>query len=218
MDKKKKIILLICNIFLILGMVLAAWFYSGYISRTQEKNKKNDFIRTIESMKSVSQNYLDGERGYVEDWAAYISGHDMTLEEGMDFLRSINTNENRLVHIVDMDSYEAYSSYYPKGKDKINTYEKYKSREIAAELPFGEIMESMFAGDNDQFEVLGKYRLQETQAMAVGIGTRVTIRTSNGHKDYLMLRVIPVDALKKSWVFPTEYSAAEIGIITRNGD
>ena len=217
-DRKKKIILFICNMFLILVMVSAAWVYSAYISKSQTEIKKTDFIRTIESMKSVSQNYLDGEKGYVKDWAAYISENGMTLEEALDFLRSINTNQERLVHIVDMDSYEAYSSYYPKGEEKIDTYVRYKEGEIEADLPFGVIMESMFRDSGEQFRLLGKYRLQETQSMAVGIGTRVTLRTENGNKDYLMLRIIPVEALKKSWVFPTEYSSAEIGIITRTGD
>ena len=54
--------------------------------------------------------------------------------------------------------------------------------------------------------------------MGVGVGTKVTLITNNKKKDYLMLRIIPVDILKKSWVFPTEYSSAEIGIITRGGD
>lgn len=216
--KKKKIILWVCNILLILVMITATLIYAEYITKSQEETKRADFIRTIESMKSVSQNYLNGERGYVKDWASYISENNMTLEEALDFLRNINTNKDRFVHIVDMDSYEAYSSYYEKGKEKIDTYVEYKDPEIEAEVPFGMIMERMFAGSDDQFEVLGKYRLQETQAMAVGIGTRVTLRTEHGDKDYLMLRIIPVDALKKSWVFPTEYSSAEIGIITSNGD
>lgn len=42
----------------------------------------------------------------------------MNMDETLDFLRSINTNKERFVHIVDMDSYEAYSSYYPKGEEK----------------------------------------------------------------------------------------------------
>lgn len=53
---------------------------------------------------------------------------------------------------------------------------------------------------------------------AVGVGTKVTIRTDAGAKDYLLLRIIPTDALKKSWVFPVEYPSAEVGIITNAGD
>lgn len=200
-------------------MLTAAWIYSRYISRTQTQSKEADFIRTVESMKQVSQNYLDGERGYVKNWSAYISSNHMDMEEALDFLRTINTNEKRFIHIVDMDTYEAYSAYYPKGEEKIDTYVRYKDTNVEADLPFGEIMESMFkGGDEDKFEVLGKYRLQETQAMVVGIGTRVTLRTREGDKDYLMLRIVPVDEIKKFWVFPTEHSSAEVGIITRTGD
>lgn len=216
--KKSKAILIICNILLVLAMITAAWIYSGYISKSQEEVKKADFIRTVESMKTVSQNYLNGERGYIENWASYIYANDMNMEEALDFLRNINTNEKRFIHIVDMDTYEAYSSYYPKGEEKIDTYLPYKQQDSDTEISFGKIMESMFDGTDDGFKVLGKYRLPETQSMGVGIGIRVTLRTDDGHKDYLMLRIIPVDDLKESWVFPTEYSSAEIGIITRSGD
>ena len=199
-------------------MVAVAVLYSRYIYSTQEKTKEAEFIRTIESMKQVSQNYLDSERGYVEDWSAYISKHNMTMNEALEFLRSINKNKERFVHIVDMDSYEAYSTYYPKGKEKIDTYIAYKEKKIETGISFDEIMQSMFKGIDEKFDVLGKYRLQETKAMAVGVGTRVTLINGNKKKDYLMLRIIPIDILKKSWVFPTEYSSAEIGIITRGGD
>lgn len=217
-DKKKKVILLLGNILLILATITAAWLYSGYISKSQSEIKKTDFIRTIESMKRVSQNYMNEEKGYVKDWAAYISEHEMTLEEALDFLRSINTNQDRFVHIIDMDSYEAYSSYYPKGEEKIDTYVGYKNKDSGNDLPFGTIMERMFSGSDEQFEVLGKYRLQETAAMAVGTGTKVTLRKGTEQKNYLLMRIIPVDTLKKSWVFPTEYSSAEVGIITNSGD
>lgn len=216
--EKGKRILWVCNILLIVFVITAAWHYSGYISKSQSEIKRADFIRTIESMKSVSQNYLDGESGYVQNWASYISEHDMTLKEALDFLRSINTNKERFVHIVDMDSYEAYSSFYSKGKEKIDTYLKYKKGGAEGDLPFGQIMRNMFSGSEQQFELLGKYRIPETQSMAVGIGKKVTLNTTDGKKDYLILRVIPVEALQKSWLFPTDYASAEVGIITRSGD
>lgn len=213
-----KVILILCNVILIAIMVVAAVIYSRHIYRGQEENKKAGFIRTIESMKQVSQNYLDSEMGYVKDWSAYISEHNMTMEEALDFLRSINENKERYVHIVDMDTYEAYSIYYPKGKEQIDTYLRYKEKKIDTGVPFDEIMESMFNGTAGKFALLGKYRLPETQSMGVAVGTKVTLLMNNQKKDYLMLRIIPVDILKKSWVFPTEYSSAEIGIITRGGD
>ena len=217
-SKKSKIILIICNVILVVLMVVAAVIYSKHIYTAQEETKKAEFIRTIESMKQVSQNYLDSERGYVKDWSAYISNHNMTREEALEFLRNINQNKERFVHIVDMDSYEAYSTYYPAGKEKIDTYVAYKEKKIETGVSFSQIMRDMFNGTDGKFDVLGKYRLQETKAMAVGVGTKVTLLDGKEKKDYLILRIIPIDVLKKSWIFPTEYSSAEIGIITRGGD
>lgn len=203
---------------LIAVTVAGTVFYSQRIRKNQEQSQTADFIRTIESMKQVSQNYLNNEKGYVENWAHYISEHAMTLEQALDFLRDINTNKERFAHIVDMDSYQAYSTYYPKGQEEIDTYLKYKEQNVESEEPFAGIMQSMFTRTGEEFEVLGKYRQQETQAMAVGVGTRVTLLTEDGEKDYLLLRVIPTDVLRKSWIFPMEYSSAEVGIITRSGD
>ena len=217
-DRKLKIVLFLCNVILIAVTVTAAGLYSGYIRRTQDEARRDAFIRMVESMKQVSQNYLDSERGYVRNWASYISQQDMTMEEALDFLRSINTNKERFAHIVDMDTFEAWSSYYPQGEAQIDTYVKYLEQNIESEMPFEDIMRSMYDGTNDEFAVLGKYRVQETQATAVGVGTKVTIRTDAGAKDYLLLRIIPTDTLKKSWVFPVEYPSAEVGIITNSGD
>lgn len=217
-EKRSKIILVICNILLILGMIVSAGMYSRYVRKSQEESKTADFIKTIETMKQVSQNYLDSERGYVKNWAFYISSQDMTMEEALDFLRTINTNKDRFAHIVDMDTYDAYSSYYPKGSEEIDTYKSSTENVLDVEGPFFSIMKQMFADTDDKFSVLGKYRLQETRSMAVSVGTRVSLHTDQGKKDYLLLRIIPTEALKKSWVFPMEYTSAEVGIITNAGD
>ena len=214
--KKQKIILLICNIFLIVVTLAGAVLYARHVRENQEEAKKQDFIKTIESMKQVSQNYFDSERGYVKNWAHYISEHGMSLDEALDFLRDINTNDERFAHIVDMESYEAYSSFYERENEKINTYVQYKDTDTSD--PFGTMMRSMYDGSDEDFSVLGKYRLQETQSAGVSIGTRVTLSEGDTKRDYLLLRVIPANVIRMTWVFPLEYSSAEVGIMTRGGD
>ena len=56
----------------------------------------------VESMKQVSENYLSTEKGYADDWAAYISSCHMTAEEALDYIRTTNTQEDRAAHLVDM--------------------------------------------------------------------------------------------------------------------
>ncbi len=217
-DKKVKLVLLICNVVLVAVMLTATVFYSREINTNQKEAKTEDFIRTIESLKQVSTNYLNSERGYVQNWAHYISEEDMTLEEALDFLRNINTNSERFAHIIDMDTFEAYSSYYPKGEEEIDTYARYKDSIVEYEKSFADTMEDIFNGTGDEFAVLGKYYLDETKATGVGIGTRVTLRTDDGTKDYLILRIVPTETIRQSWVFPVEYTSAEVGIINRDGD
>ncbi len=217
-DKKVKLVLLICNVVLVAVMLTATVFYSREINTNQKEAKTEDFIRTIESLKQVSTNYLNSERGYVQNWAHYISEEDMTLEEALDFLRNINTNSERFAHIIDMDTFEAYSSYYPKGEEEIDTYARYKDSIVEYEKSFAGTMEDIFNGTGDEFAVLGKYYLDETKTTGVGIGTRVTLRTDDGTKDYLILRIVPTETIRKSWVFPVEYTSAEVGIINRDGD
>ena len=142
----------------------------------------------------------------------------MTLEEALEFLRNINTNSERFTHIIDMDTFEAYSSYYPAGEEEIDTYVRYKDSIIASEKGFAATMEDIFNGTGDEFAVLGKYYLDEISATGVGIGCRVTLKTDDGTKDYLILRIVPTETIRETWVFPVEYTSAEVGIITRDGD
>ena len=66
--------------------------------------------------------------------------------------------------------------------------------------------------------MLGKYRADETQINVISVETNVRLRGENGSvKDYLLLRVIPIESIRKIWIFPVEYQDAEIGIITKSG-
>lgn len=48
-------------------------------------------------------------------------------------------------------------------------------------------------------------------------GSKVTLSTDEGRRDYLLLRLMPVEEIRKMWVFPTEFATAEVGIINRSG-
>ena len=71
---------------------------------------------------------------------------------------------------------------------------------------------------NGEKYVLGKYKTRETQRMLISVGLRVMLRQPDGtDRGYLMLRAVPIDAMKKLWLFPVNYPAAEIGLIDQRG-
>lgn len=77
--------LILVNILLILGIVLGSLCYSQRIQKIQMEVKISEFENTVESFKKVSQNYLNNEKGYVENWGHYINEEHMTLEGPCNF-------------------------------------------------------------------------------------------------------------------------------------
>lgn len=69
----------------------------------------------VESTKQVSENYLRTEKGYADDWAAYIASCHMTAEEALDYIRTTNTQEDRAAHLVDMADLSARSTFVRNG-------------------------------------------------------------------------------------------------------
>ena len=75
--------LILCNMVLILVMLWAAVSYSGTLTEQKKEMKRDNFCNNVDALKQVSQNYLITEKGYVNDWTAYIEAKHMTAEEAL---------------------------------------------------------------------------------------------------------------------------------------
>lgn len=141
----------------------------------------------------------------------------MTEEEALEYLRDANSRTDRYAHIVDMDTFEARTAdKRDDGEDTVDVYREFSLSDQRTRVQFIENMRRIFSG---QSGVLGKYRIRETQTTVIGVGESVELKQADGTKKaYLLLRTIPVDSMKKNWIFPTEYASAEIGLITSGCD
>ncbi len=119
-----------------------------------------------------------------------------------------------------MDDFSARSTYVKNGDDEVSCYRQMHNADYNTSRALVRKMQKMFQEENeDETLVLGKYRVGEVQQGVVSVGKRVELRQDDGTKKaYLLLRVIPVNYLEKAWVFPTEFTAAEISIITADGE
>ena len=213
-----KYILVIANITLILASIVFSWFYSKNLNIAQTQSELDAFCGTVESMKQISDSYLRMELGYTKDWAQYINQEDMSIDEALDYIRKTNHQTDRYAHIVDMDTFQAYSTYIQNGSDLVSCYQNFHDKSDETYQLFIKTMKKMVSADDDDFNILGKYRTDDTQMNVVSVGTKVTLKSENNvKKDYLLLRVIPVESIRKIWVFPIEYMSAEVGIITKSG-
>lgn len=218
-NRMKKMILIFFNIALAFTAVFFSWSYSANLQKEQTNAELDTFCATIESMKQVSDNYLRMEQGYVKDWAKYINSKHMTVEEALGYITQANNQKDRYAHIVDMSTFQAHSSVKDKEGHfkRVKYYQKLRDEDLQTNTIFTKNMQRMFTQE-DGFGVLGKYRTDDTQANVVSVGTSVTLRTKAGKaQKYLLLRLIPLESIRKIWVFPVEYASAEVGIITESG-
>ena len=215
-ERTAKILLIFCNVILMLAVIFFAVIYSAEVRADQEQTERDNFCNTVETMKQISTRYLSTELDDAKDWAAYIQHENMNEDEALAYLRAVNTRTDRLAHLVDPDTFEARSTYLRKDGDEIETYRKFAEENSKANARILENMRRLYAG---QPAVVGRYRVAETQMTVISVGTRVNLRQEDGStKGYLLLRVIPVESIKKVWLFPTDYSTAEIGLITTGCD
>ena len=148
-------------------------------------------------MKQLSIRHLDAEKHYVDDGAAYIEKKEMTEEEALEYLRDANSRTDRYAHIVDMDTYEAYSS----AGGTVSCYQQFSTTDNKAMQRTIQNMQRMFDRDDGHTIVLGKYK---TQINAISVGCSVRLKTEDGgFKPYLLLRIIPVESMKKMRVIMT---------------
>ena len=218
-ERTSKLLLALCNVILLLAVVGFAIGYSNSVQADQEQTARDTFCSTVETMKQISTRYLDGERAYVSDWVAYIEGQNMTEDEALEYLRTINSSSDRIAHIVDMDTFEARSTYQRSDGDDVSIYQTFLQRKEKGDGNMQLFVDNMQRMYNGKASVLGKYKIYESQITAISVGARVNLRQADGStKGYLLLRVIPVESMRKNWIFPTEYAAAEIGLITQTCD
>lgn len=146
--------LIICNIILILSVVIFTLTYSRYIMDGQRQTRTDAFVSAVDSMKQVSKTYISNEQGYVDNWAAYITAGNMTLDEALDYIRASNTQADRQAHFVDMDAFEAHSTYKKGDSDSVNCYEKMAAGDQSIYSIFINNMRKMFSGDHGEVSIL----------------------------------------------------------------
>lgn len=103
--------LIICNAILILSAIIFTFTYSTYMRNEQRNTRQDAFVSAVESMKQISRNYV-------------------ATDEALDFIRTTNTQGEKPAHIVDMDTFEARSTYAKNGSDNVDCYRKMADEQL----------------------------------------------------------------------------------------
>lgn len=211
-NQLSKLALILVNITLITFSVLFTIWYSNNFRTNNEKLMLENFCTTVDTMKKLSTRYLSDELEKATNWASYIEQQHMTMDEAMDYIRAISSKDECEAHFVDVDTFFAWTTRTRSdGSNTINIYRNFFTNHGPYRIEFMNRIKKILAGEKD---VLGRYTLRETQRSVVSVGLSTKLRQPDGSdKNYLLLRVIPVNYMKELWIFPVNYPSAELGLI-----
>ena len=213
-----KPVLVMINVVLILYTVFFAYEYSETIRKTKQESVISNFCETMETMKSISEGYFKNEKISLREWSDYIESNHLTRSEALQYIHTVSVHNDRYANIVDMDTYQAWSSATENYEQVYDTYEKFLAYSDDSKNVFLGNMKEMF-DDEDNMVILGKYMDLEMQVSVVSFGVPVTLYNVDGtSRKYLLLRLVPVSTMMKMWEFPVSYSDAEVGLINTSGD
>ncbi len=212
----KKTLILIGNILIIALLLVLIMFH---VSREQKRNfstKTAAFENMTVAMENVATNYLLGEEQVCQSWANHINSNRMTAEEAISFVRSSISSSDVMAHILfegeqGLTGLSTATQLHNAGNYTVS----YRNVANFAD-GLGKLVKK-----NHTVNVTRAYTNPINALQSIAFYCPITLKNARTGEPQaaLLLRIIPVSAFEKKWVFPTEdYKNAEVSLIDAVGD
>ncbi len=208
---KKRIWVIIVNIFIMFSMLVFVVVYSTVSAKKTTQTQIEHYEQTTVTMEHVTENYLEGEQRICDVWTHYINSENMTMDEAVKFIRISHVLPNASAHIVYTDTLTGLSTK-PKSGTTDQYDVSYKSIDFLNDV-------SWISEIGKSINISRAYTNPINGEQSIAFCNFVTLSESGESKKAILLRVLPVSELKAKWVFPQEeYESAELSIIDADGD
>lgn len=206
----KKIWIVIVNVIIMFGMMTFVVIYSTFENRDMTKRQIEHFESSTVSMKSVTENYLEGEQRICDVWAHYINSEKMTIDEATSFIRISHVLPNASAHIVYSDTLTGLSTRANKDSTD-DYYVSYEKLDLLNDVSW---IHEVGTANNVSRVYINPINGEQSIAFC----NFITLQDSGNFRNAILLRVLPISELKEKWTFPQEeYENAELSIIDTNG-
>lgn len=209
--------MIVANVFIMLGILSFVAVYSNIEDQAVTKRQIEHFENTTITMEHVTENYLEGEQRICDVWANYINDEDLTLEEAISFVRVSHVLSFASAHIVYRDNLTGLSTRARINADPGKEYEVRYNRDTYDFLKDLSWIEDIGKSINISRSFTNPVNGEESIAFCNFVSVRDSV--SSEPKEAILLRVLPVVDMTKTWVFPQEeFQDAELSIIDENGN
>ncbi len=209
--------MIVANVFIMLGILSFVAVYSNIEDQSVTKRQIEHFENTTITMEHVTENYLEGEQRICDVWANYINDEDLTLEEAISFVRVSHVLSFASAHIVYRENLTGLSTRARINADSGKEYEVRYNRDTYDFLKDLSWIEDIGKSINISRSFTNPVNGEESIAFCNFVSVRDSV--SSEPKEAILLRVLPVVDMTKTWVFPQEeFQDAELSIIDENGN
>ena len=209
----KRIWIVIVNVLIMLFILTFVVIYSTIENKAMTKRQIEHFENTTITMEHVTENYLEGEQRICDVWSHYINSENLTIEEATSFIRISHVLANASAHIVYADTLVGLST-----RAKLGTTDDYNVAYNHINL-LEDV--SWIHEVGTSINISRSYTNPINGEQSIAFCNFITLKDSEtgNPRNAILLRVLPVSELRKTWVFPQEeFKSAELSIIDSNGD
>ena len=183
-SRKHSIIIIITNIIciIVISLIFASYLLT-YINNIKEQNV-NNIINLNNASAELSQKFFEVRRDSLQDYCAYIKLNNMTLDETMHFLASVNTNTHNTYELINRENMgycvtnladEAYYELNYSNKDYSSLHS---------------IFSSAASQDVGQVDFAPEFTDDYNATKSFGIYTTVPIKSDNNTTEYYTLMMV----------------------------
>ena len=202
------------NVVIMVGILSFVAVYSTIDAKTVKDKQVAHFETMTVTMEHVTENYLEGEQRICDVWAHYLNLKPMTVEDATDYVRHTHALSSASAHIVYADTLTGLST-----RPKVMTESVYTVSYASLHLLDDTSWIKPVGIDATNINVTREYTnpINGEQSIAFCNFIQLWDEEASSTRQGILLRVLSVDELKNTWVFPIEeFQAAELFIIDKD--
>lgn len=211
--KEKRVLYIAVNVFLVLLLIAYIAFFTVKTRTTSSDKELSQFVASADIIQQEATRYIDSVCKISLDWTSLVNKRKWSPEEVAENIGDLNSDPNVIVHIINAETKEGVSSVASQSDpENFNVqYSGYYS--LCSDLDF-----FLMSAKKDDIYVTGSFTNCTNFKQSIAFVSVVdTYRNGTAEKSFLM-RIEPLEAISRYWVFNTEYENAQVSMITSKGD
>ena len=193
-------------------IVLLAVYVIGFTASLRSSSRQTEIQRIKESMDSMEQKttlYLEDSCAVVRDWAHLVALRSCDREEILQNLSDLNANPQITIEVIDPETMTGLA-IQENGQLCEVDYSKYYYLGLEAESFFENPPET-------GSYVTSTFNNPANSVQSIAFVAAVPVKTREGTKSCLLMRVEPISVVAEHWETSDVYSGAQVSLVNTDG-